>query len=192
VALWDEVSVVGVASVSRVVHALWAGMFLVWALAATGATERTWTAANDNGTFSNPLFYDEFSDPDLIRVGNDYYMTGTTMHAMPGLPVLHSRDLVNWRLLSYAAPRLDFGPEYRLEAGKEIYGQGVWAPSFRYRNGTFYIFDNLRGQPTQVFTARDPRGPWTRTPMKRGFHDLSVLFDDDGKAYLSFVPKLSP
>ena len=63
---------------------------------------RTWTADNGNGTFSNPLFYDEFSDPDLIRVGDEYFMTGTTMHAMPGLPVLRSRDLVNWELLSYA------------------------------------------------------------------------------------------
>ena len=61
----------------------------------------TWTADNGNGTFSNPLFFDEFSDPDMIRVGSDYYLTGTTMHTSPGLPVLHSKDLVNWTLLSY-------------------------------------------------------------------------------------------
>jgi beta-xylosidase len=72
------------------------------------ASHRTWTADNGNGTFSNPLFYDEFSDPDLIRVGDDYYLTGTTMHAMPGLPILHSRDLVNWDLLGYALDRLDY------------------------------------------------------------------------------------
>src|SRR5437764_7155043 len=59
---------------------------------------RTWTADNGNGTYSNPIFFDEFSDPDIIRVGNDFYLTGTTMHAMPGLPVLHSTDLVNWEL----------------------------------------------------------------------------------------------
>ena len=62
------------------------------------AQQATWTADNGNGTYSNPLFYDEFSDPDLIRVGDDFYLTGTTMHAMPGLPVLHSTDLVNWEL----------------------------------------------------------------------------------------------
>ena len=163
---------------------LGATLFLLAMLATTGAAARTWTADNGNGTFSNPLFYDEFSDPDLIRVGSDYYLTGTTMHAMPGLPILHSKDLVNWKLLGYAAERLDFGPEYRLQDGKGIYGQGIWAPSFRYRDGTFYIFDNVRGQPTQVFRAKNPAGPWTRTPMKRGFHDLSVLFDDDGKAYV--------
>src|SRR5262245_33458303 len=78
---------------------------------------RTWTVDNGNGTFTNPIFYDEFSDPDLIRVGEDYYLTGTTMHAMPGLPVLHSRDLVNWELMSYASDRLDLGPSYRLEGG---------------------------------------------------------------------------
>jgi len=95
------------------------------------APERTWLADNGNGTFTNPLFYDEFSDPDMIRVGQDFYLTGTTMHTMPGLPVLHSKDLVNWELLGYAADRLDFGPAYRLEEGKSVYGQGIWAPSFR-------------------------------------------------------------
>ncbi|HTK47278.1 MAG TPA: glycoside hydrolase 43 family protein [Gemmatimonadaceae bacterium] len=148
------------------------------------AAPRTWTADNGNGTFSNPLFYDEFSDPDLIRVGDDFYLTGTTMHAMPGLPVLHSRDLVNWELMSYALDRLDLGPEFRLEDGREIYGKGIWAPSFRYHRGTFHIFSNVNGQTTQHFTATDPRGPWTRTPMKRSLHDLSVLFDDDGAVWV--------
>jgi beta-xylosidase len=144
----------------------------------------TWKADNGNGTFTNPLFYDEFSDPDMIRVGGDFYLTGTTMHAMPGLPILHSRDLVNWEFLGYTLDRLDLGPAFRLENGKNIYGQGIWAPCFRYHNGTFYIFSNVNGQTTQLFRAKNPAGPWTRTPMKRSFHDLSVLFDDDGKVYI--------
>jgi len=139
---------------------------------------------NGNGTFTNPLFYDEFSDPDLIRVGDDYYLTGTTMHAMPGLPVLHSKDLVNWQFLTYACPKLDFGPAYRLQDGKDIYGQGIWAPTIRYHNGTFYIFTNVNGQTTQLFTATNPKGPWTQKALKKSFHDLSVLFDDDGKVYV--------
>ena len=147
---------------------------------------QTWHADNGNGTFSNPLFYDEFSDPDLIRVGSDFYLTGTTMHALPGLPVLHSKDLVNWRFLSYACDRLDFGPEYRLEDGKAIYGQGIWAPSFRWHKGTFYIFTNVRGQPMQVYAATNPAGPWKHWAMKTGFHDPSVLFDDDGKIYVVY------
>lgn len=87
-------------------------------------TGRTWAADNGNGTYSNPLFYDEFSDPDMIRVGTDYYLTGTTMHAMPGLPVLHSKDLVNWSLLGYAFDRLDLGPDFRLEEGRNILMSG--------------------------------------------------------------------
>ena len=158
--------------------------FVFVLLIPTGLSAQTWTADNANGTFSNPLFYDEFSDPDLIRVGADFYLTGTTMHAMPGLPVLHSRDLVNWTLLGYAVDRLDLGPGFRLQDGKQIYGQGIWAPSFRYHAGTFHIFTNVNGQATQHFTATNPRGPWTRTAMKRSLHDLSVLFDDDGKVYV--------
>lgn len=160
------------------------GLFLLTTLTTMPTSAQTWTADNGNGTFSNPLFFDEFSDPDLIRVGNDYYLTGTTMHAMPGLPVLHSRDLVNWKFLGYAAQRLDFGPEYRLEDGKSVYGQGIWAPSFRYHKGTFYIFTNVRGQPMQIYHATNPAGSWTCTAMKRGFHDPSILFDDDGAVYV--------
>src|SRR5947209_3531449 len=83
----------------------------------SGQTIASWAADNGNGTYSNPLFYDEFSDPDMIRVGPDYYLTGTTMHTMPGLPILYSRDLVNRRIIGYAFDRLDLGPAFRLEDG---------------------------------------------------------------------------
>ena len=148
------------------------------------AQSPTWTADNGNGTFTNPLFYEEFSDPDMIRVGEYFYLTGTTMHTMPGLPILRSRDLVNWEFVAYAMDNLDLGPQFRLEEGKNIYGRGIWAPSFRYHNGHYYIFSNVNGQTTQMFKATNPAGPWTRTPMKGSFHDLSVLFDDDGKVYV--------
>jgi beta-xylosidase len=151
---------------------------------AHGLSNRTWTADNGDGTFTNPIFYDEFSDPDLIRVGDWFYLTGTTMHAMPGLPLLRSKDLVNWEFLGYAMDRLDDGPAYRLEDGKNIYGRGIWAPSLRWRDGTFYIFSNVNGRATQIYTATNPRGPWTHREMKRGLHDLSVLFDDDGKTWV--------
>jgi len=152
------------------------------AAGAKPAGRTTWMADNGNGTYTNPLFYEEFSDPDLIRVGADFYLTGTTMHTMPGLPVLHSRDLVNWRLLSYASERLDLGPAFRLEGG-EIYGQGIWAPCLRYHNGTFHIFTNVNGKKTQLFTATNPAGPWTHRELGSSLHDLSVLFDDDGRIY---------
>ena len=81
----------------------------------------TWTPDNGDGTFTNPIFYEELSDPDMIRVGEDFYLTGTTMHSMPGLPVLRSKDLVNWEFVAYAMNTLDLGPAYRLEGGN-IYG----------------------------------------------------------------------
>jgi xylan 1,4-beta-xylosidase len=160
---------------------------LLWvrvALPGSGAAAvSTWTPDNGDGTFTNPLFYDEFSDPDLIRVGDDFYLTGTTMHSMPGLPILRSRDLVNWTFVAYAMETLDLGPGFRLEQGKNVYGQGIWAPSLRHHAGTFYLFSNVNGHTTQLFTAKDPAGPWTHRPMKRSFHDLSVLFDG-GKVYV--------
>src|SRR5512135_1790074 len=91
------------------------------------AAQKHWTADNGNGTYSNPLFYNEFEDPDPIRVGDDYYLAGTTMHMNPAVIVLHSKDLVNWELAGYCTNRLDLGPAYRLEGGN-IYGQGIWAP----------------------------------------------------------------
>ena len=145
---------------------------------------QSWTADNGNGTFTNPLFYDEFSDPDILRVGDDYYLAGTTMHTVPGLVILHSRDLVNWENISYCFDRFDFDdPAFSLQNKKEIYGQGVWAPCIRYANGQFYVFTNINGKGLQCYTAKDIRGPWEHHNMKGRIYDLGVHFDDDGKIY---------
>jgi xylan 1,4-beta-xylosidase len=149
--------------------------------AASNAAARSWAADNGNGTYSNPLFYEEFEDPDVIRVGEDYYLAGTTMHMNPALIVLHSKDLVNWELASYCMDRLDFGPAFRLEGGT-IYGKGIWAPCIRFHDGMFYVFSNVNGVGCQVFRSKSPNGPWARNQLA-GMHDLSVLFDDDGKIY---------
>lgn len=146
------------------------------------AATRHWTADNGNGTYSNPLFYEEFEDPDIIRVGEDYYLAGTTMHMMPAVQIMHSKDLVNWELVGYCADRLDLGPAFRLEGGN-IYGQGIWAPCIRYHKGTFYIFSNVNGVGLQIFHSKSITGPWERNQLP-GRHDLSVLFDDDGKIYI--------
>jgi beta-xylosidase len=140
-----------------------------------------WTADNGNGTYSNPLFYEEFEDPDVIRVGDDYYVAGTTMHMNPGVQVMHSKDLVNWELASYCVDRLDLGPAYRLERGN-IYGRGIWAPCIRHHDGLFYVFSNVNNAGCQVFRSKSANGPWQRNQLS-GMHDLSVLFDDDGKIY---------
>ena len=145
---------------------------------------QSWTADNGNGTFTNPLFYDEFSDPDILRVGDDYYLAGTTMHTVPGLVILHSKDLVNWENISYCFDRFDFDDDaFSLKNHKEIYGQGVWAPAIRYANGQFYVFTNINGKGLQCYTSKDIRGPWKHHNMQGRIYDLSVLFDDDGKIY---------
>ena len=148
------------------------------------AHAQSWTADNGNGTFTNPLFYDEFSDPDILRVGDDYYLAGTTMHTVPGLVILHSKDLVNWENISYCFDRFDFDDDaFSLKNHKEIYGQGVWAPAIRYANGQFYVFTNINGKGLQCYTSKDIHGPWKHHNMQGRIYDLSVLFDDDGKIY---------
>ena len=158
--------------------------FLIFISHLSTVSAQSWTAENGNGTFTNPLFYDEFSDPDIIRVGDDYYLAGTTMHSVPGLVILHSRDLVNWENVSYCFDRFDFPEDkFALKNHQEIYGQGIWAPAIRYANGQFYIFSNVNGKGLQCFTSKDIRGPWTHHNMQGNIYDLSVLFDDDGKIY---------
>lgn len=148
-----------------------------------GSPAQNWTADNGNGTYSNPLFYEEFEDPDVIRVGEDYYLAGTTMHMNPAVQLMHSRDLVNWELVGYCTNRLDLGPAFRLEDGRGIYGRGIWAPCIRYHNGMFYIFSNINGAGLHVFRSRSINGPWEHNQLP-GRHDMSVLFDDDGKIYI--------
>ena len=160
---------------------LFAAIFLMIGVA---QAQTSWTADNGNGTFTNPLFYDEFSDPDVIRVGDDYYLAGTTMHSVPGLVILHSKDLVNWENISYCFDRFDFADDaFALKNHREVYGQGIWAPCIRYANGQFYVFSNINGKGLQCYTAKDVRGPWTHHNMKGNIYDLGVLFDDDGKIY---------
>jgi beta-xylosidase len=170
------------------IPALLAGGFLLGSPAAShGAglpaeAMKHWTADNGNGTYSNPLFYEEFEDPDPIRVGDDYYLASTTMHMNPAVILMHSKDLVNWELAGYCTNRLDLGPAYRLEGGN-IYGRGIWAPCIRYHEGMFYVFCNVNGAALQVFRSKSITGPWEHNELP-GRHDLSVLFDDDGKIYL--------
>ena len=139
----------------------------------------TRTADNRNGTFTNPVLYGDYPDPDIIRVGRDFYLATTTFVSVPGLEILHSRDLINWDIVGYAQHTLDFSPRYSLIGGSE-YAHGVWAPSLRYHNGTFYIVDNIQGAGTVVLRARNPAGPWAMNRLNSGLFDPGLLFDDDG------------
>lgn len=135
--------------------------------------------------FRNPVIWADVPDPDVIRVGDDFYMVSTTMHLMPGCPVMHSRDLVNWETIGYVFDHLDDSPRYSLEGGT-VYGKGQWATSIRYRDGRFYLLFSPNDQPykSYIYTAENPAGPWTLLCRDRHFHDASLFLDDDGKAYV--------
>ncbi|AGC67716.1 arabinoxylan arabinofuranohydrolase XynD [Thermoclostridium stercorarium subsp. stercorarium DSM 8532] len=141
----------------------------------------------DFGMAKNPIIWADFPDPDVIRIDGEYYMVSTTMHMMPGTPVLRSTDLVNWEIISYTYERLEENDAHNLRNGLNIYGKGAWAPCIRYHNGKFYVlFAALDTGKTYLFSADNPKGPWERTEFREYFHDPSLLFDDDGKAYIIY------
>lgn len=136
----------------------------------------------------NPLIWADVPDIAVIRVGKTYYMSSTTMHMSPGLPIMKSTDLVNWRMASYAYETLVDNDAMRLDNGKDAYAAGSWAPSLRYHNGVFYAstFSYTSGR-THIYTTRDPeRGPWKETSFEPALHDHSLFFDDDGRVYMVY------
>lgn len=136
----------------------------------------------------NPIIHADVPDIAMIRVGDTYYMSSTTMHLSPGLPIMKSKDLVNWQLVSYAYDILDDVDSLNLNNGKNAYGKGSWASSLRFHNGTFYAttFSSTTGK-TYVYTAKDiEKGPWKAVAFKPSLHDHSLFFDDDGRVYLIY------
>src|SRR5512139_3453201 len=115
-----------------------------------------WQADNGNGTFNNPVLYADYPDPDIIRVGSDFYMVSTTFVDSPGITVLHSKDLVNWEIVSHAALSLDGGDAYNMVNGQTAYRGGMWASSIRYRNGTFYIAVQPNFTNGRIYYAANP------------------------------------
>ncbi|MFZ5939816.1 MAG: glycoside hydrolase 43 family protein [Bacteroidota bacterium] len=159
------------------------GLALALNTAAQQPVSGVWVADNSDGTYRNPVLYADYSDPDVVRVGEDFYMTASSFNCVPGLPILHSRDLVNWELKSYALPRLIPEEYYSLPR----HGQGVWAPCIRYHDRSFYIFYPDPEFGIYMIRAEDPAGPWSEPVLVkggRGLIDPSPLWDDDGKAYL--------
>lgn len=135
----------------------------------------------------NPIIKADYPDPDVIRVGDVYYMISTTMHFMPGGVIMRSYDLVNWEIASYIFDTLDDTPQERLERDFCNYAGGMWAGSLRYYEGMFYAaFVSHYSQTTYLFTAKDITGPWKKGTIEGYYHDLSLLFDDDGRKYLVY------
>ncbi|MFZ5746756.1 MAG: glycoside hydrolase 43 family protein [Pseudomonadota bacterium] len=150
-------------------------------------------------TYTNPILFADYSDPDMIRVGDDYYMVASSFHFSPGIPVLHSKDLVHWKILGHVLPRLPFAPGYDMPGphtltdriskptGGTRYASGVWAPSIRFHDGRFYVYWATPDEGIFMATATDPAGPWTppvKVVDKPLLEDPCPFWDDDGTAWL--------
>lgn len=142
-----------------------------------------WIPDNGDGTFSNPIIHADYSDPDVIRHGEDFWMTSSSFQCTPGLPILHSRDLVNWRIVNHALRQVPH-PSY----SEVRRGCGVWAPAIRFHAGKFWIFFPMPDEGIYVTTADDPAGEWSEPwclAKARGWIDPCPFWDDDGSAYLA-------
>jgi len=139
-------------------------------------------------TARNPIIHADVPDIAVIRVGDTYYMSSTTMHMSPGVPIMKSKDLVNWQLVSYAYDILDDVDALNLADGKSTYGKGSWASSIRHHNGTFYVSTFAQTtSKTYVYTTQDiEKGPWKVSSFSPAFHDHSLFFDDDGRTYMLY------
>ena len=137
----------------------------------------------------NPMLWADVPDPDVIRVDDTFYLVSTTMHLMPGAPVMASKDLKNWETVGYIFDRLTDSPKYDLLEGT-VYGRGQWATSLKYHNGKFYalLAPNEHGAmgDTYIFSAEKAEGPWKIVSRMRHFHDCSLFFDDDGRVYVIY------
>ncbi|MBO4658268.1 MAG: glycoside hydrolase 43 family protein [Prevotella sp.] len=165
-------------------------LFLVWMLFLPGVVQaqqnyrsEVWAPDNGDGTYTNPVINADYSDPDVCVVGDDYYLTASSFQCIPGLPILHSRDLVNWEIIGHALKEL----QPREVFDTPSHGNGVWAPSIRYHNGEFYIYWGDPDYGVFMVKATDPAGEWTE-PLcvipGKGMIDTCPLWDDDGRCYL--------
>jgi beta-xylosidase len=144
---------------------------------------QTWISDQGNGTYKNPVLHADYSDPDVVRVGNDFYMTASSFDAVPGLPILHSKDLVNWAIIGHALKQqVPIG-----HFSKTQHGNGVWAPAIRYHKNEFYIYYPDPDFGIYLTRAKGITGPWTEPVMVeagKGLIDPCPLWDNDGKIYL--------
>jgi len=147
---------------------------------------KVWVADQGDGTYKNPILNADYSDPDAVRVGNDFYMIASSFEDVPGLPVLHSKDLVNWTIIGHALKRLV--PYEHFTAAR--HGQGVWAPAIRFQNGEFYIYYPDPDFGIYVTKAKNAAGPWSEPVLVKagkGLIDPCPLWDDNGKVYMVYA-----
>ncbi|MDE6175537.1 MAG: glycoside hydrolase 43 family protein [Duncaniella sp.] len=166
-------------------------LFGLAAAAALGAwadgkpyVSKVWSPDLGNGQYMNPIIDADYSDPDIVRVGDDFYMTASSFCDIPGLPILHSKDLVNWTLIGHAITEM---PEYAQSAKDPSHGNAVWAPAIRYHNGEFYIYYGDPDLGIFMTKTKDPAGPWEPLVLvyaAKGVIDPCPFWDEDGRAYI--------
>lgn len=141
---------------------------------------------NGNGTFTNPVIFADYPDPDIIRVEDDFYLASSSFTDVPGIPICHSRDLVNWRLIGHVYNRLpDTNPAYSMSNGQVAYRGGAWAPSLRHHDGKFYVAVNMPVEGFFLFVADRADGPYQAHWFEgMELYDPALFFDDDGRAYV--------
>ncbi|MCM3874095.1 MAG: glycoside hydrolase 43 family protein [Pyrinomonadaceae bacterium] len=147
------------------------------------SVSKVWVADNRDGTYRNPILHADYSDPDVVRMGDDFYLTASSFNSVPGLPILHSRDLVNWTIIGHVFSRQ---PPFDVFS-KPQHGNGVWAPAIRYHNNEFYIFYPDPDYGIYMVKAVNPAGPWSDPLLikaAKGWIDPCPFWDDDGNAYL--------
>jgi beta-xylosidase len=139
-----------------------------------------------NNKAQNPIMFADVPDASMVRVGDTYYMSSTTMHLSPGLPIMKSKDLVNWELINYAYDILGNNDELDLENGKNMYGRGSWASCIRHHNNKFYVstFSATTGKTHIFITENLEKGPWQKIEFTPSYHDNTIFFDEDGKIYM--------
>ncbi|WP_195629742.1 family 43 glycosylhydrolase [Bacteroides finegoldii] len=142
-------------------------------------------ADNLDGTFTNPVILADYPDPDIIRVGHDFYMVSSSFTTVPGIPILHSQDLINWKTIGYAYDRLPQNPGYDMQENKVMYRGGSWAPCIRYHKGMYYICFCTPSEGFFVCRSNKPEGPYEMTSFGTELYDPSMLFDDDGRIYIA-------
>lgn len=168
------------------------GLFLILSLSVCGMfhpamaqyRSEVWVSDEGNGMYRNPILHADYSDPDVCTVGEDYFLTASSFNCTPGLPILHSKDLVNWKIVNYALKKVEPVEYYN----EPRHGKGVWAPSIRFHEGMYYIYWGDPDFGIFMVKTRDPYGEWDKPVLVKagkGMIDPCPLWDDDGRVYLA-------
>ncbi len=144
-----------------------------------------WQSDNGDGTFSNPPLYADYPDPSMIRVGNYFYLATSTFVNVPGLVICRSEDMVNWEIVGHCITTFTGSNLYNLQGGDK-YGEGCFAPSIAYKNGTFYVAVTINGESTRIYYAKDVAGPWSYNTLNAGYFDPALFLESDGTPYLVY------